>query len=331
MEIESYATLERQWTMLRLIPAAPQSISVAALVDGLRAEGQKPTRRTVARDLHAMSARFPLVVDDSGKTHRWSWEKQASVDFLPRLNASQCLALAVVRKHMATLLPKAVLDDLAPLFDAAERELASSGWKDWPARIAVAPPAFALLPPRIDAKVLADVQHAIARRVKLIAKYRSVGARTATRRSFDPLGLLLRGHLQYLIAQTAEHPEPRQYALQRLRETAPTNVRCHEPHGFSMRKYARDLAIAPRGWIRLRLHFHARTAEHVREMPMSKYQTWRPIEGTGKIEVCATVQDDVQLKRWLLSLGMEAEVREPVRLRREIAGEMREVLRAYDA
>jgi predicted DNA-binding transcriptional regulator YafY len=47
--------------------------------------------------------------------------------------------------------------------------------------------------------------------------------------------------------------------------------------------------------------------------------------------VCATVQDDLQLKRWLLSLGMEAEVREPVRLRREIAREMRKALRAYDA
>jgi len=331
MQLESYATLDRQWTMLRLIPAEPQSITVAALVDGLRDAGHKATRRTVARDLHELSPRFPIVVDDSGKTHRWSWKKKAGVDFLPRLNASQCLALAVVRKHMAMLLPKSVLDDLAPLFDAAERELASSGWKDWPSRIAVAPPAFALLPPRIDPKVLADVQHAIARRVKLIAKYRSVGARAATRRSFDPLGLLLRGHLVYLIALTAENPEPRQYALQRMRETAPGTERCHEPHGFSMRRYARDLAIAPRGWIRLRLHFHARTAEHVREMPMSKYQTWRPIEGTDKVEVCATVQDDLQLKRWLLSLGSEAEVREPVHLRKEMAEEMRKALRAYDA
>lgn len=64
---------------------------------------------------------------------------------------------------------------------------------------------------------------------------------------------------------------------------------------------------------------------------MSKDQTRRPIEGTDMVEVCATVQDDLQLKCWLLSRGMEAEVREPVRLRRETVGEMRRALRAYDA
>ena len=98
-----------------------------------------------------------------------------------------------------------------------------------------------------------------------------------------------------------------------------------------MRKYARDLALAPRGWIRARLHFVRKASEHIREMPMSKYQTWHPIEGTGTVEVCATVQDDLELKRWLLSFGAEVEVCEPARLRKEMAEEMRKALRAYDA
>jgi predicted DNA-binding transcriptional regulator YafY len=67
-------------------------------------------------------------------------------------------------------------------------------------------------------------------------------------------------------------------------------------------------------------------------LPPSPFSVpFSPLEGTDKIKVRATAQDDLQLKRWLLSLGMEAEVREPVRLRREIAEEMREALRAYDA
>ena len=327
MEIESYATLERQWKLLRLIPAAPQSITVTALAAALAREGPAVTRRTVARDLTELSRRFPLVVDDSGKTHRWSWEKP---EILPRLNPAQCVALSVLRKHSAMLLPATVLDDLAPLFDAAEGELAKTGWKHWPSRIAVAPSAFALLPPKIDARLLADVHHAIARRVKLVATYHTRGAKAATRRTFDPLGLLLRDRRQYLVALTPGRDEPRQYALQRMSETAPTTEPCRELHGFSMRKYARDsLAIGSRGRIRLCLHVHEDNADYVRETPLSKYQKMRPIAGTRQIEVRATVEDDVELKRWLRSLGPEVEIREPAHLRSEIADELRQALAFY--
>jgi hypothetical protein len=44
----------------------------------------------------------------------------------------------------------------------------------------------------------------------------------------------------------------------------------------------------------------------------------------------AIVLDDLQLKRWRLSFGTEVEVREPAHLRREMAEEMREALRAFD-
>jgi predicted DNA-binding transcriptional regulator YafY len=103
-----------------------------------------------------------------------------------------------------------------------------------------------------------------------------------------------------------------------------------ELHGFSMRRYvARDLGIAARGRIRLRARFNARTAVHLRETRLSKYQTWRPVEGTDSVEISATVDDDRQLWRWLLSFGSEVEIMEPEHLRREIADEMRKALGPY--
>ena len=62
-----------------------------------------------------------------------------------------------------------------PLFAAAARELATTGWKDWHQRTAYASPTLILKPPKIDAKVLTDVQHAIAHGVQLTARYRSKG------------------------------------------------------------------------------------------------------------------------------------------------------------
>ncbi|HEV2607262.1 MAG TPA: WYL domain-containing protein, partial [Xanthomonadaceae bacterium] len=109
-----------------------------------------------------------------------------------------------------------------------------------------------------------------------------------------------------------------------------TEEPCKERHSFSMRRYvARDLAIASKGKIRLRAIFNATAAEHLRDTPLSKYQTWRPIDGTDTVEISATVDDDVQLKRWLLSFGSEVEVREPGHLRREMAEELRKAVGAY--
>jgi predicted DNA-binding transcriptional regulator YafY len=332
MHDEANQALQRQWTMLRAIPRQPQRITVTGLMTVLRDNGFAPSRRTVERDLHEMSARFPLYVDDARRPNGWSWMKDATLEFMPRLSVSQCLALALAQQHVRTLLPKSLLDDLAPLFEAAERELAQTGWKDWHKRTAVAPSTLALLPPKIDANVLADVQHAIARRRILTASYRSIGSKAPKQRTIHPLGLLVRGSVQYLVCLLPEHPKPCQLALHRMSNTVIGNKPCKEPQGFSMTRYvARDLAIASRGKIRLRAVFDATAAEHLRETPLSKYQTWRPIAGTDKVEISATVDDDVQLKRWLLSFGSEVEVREPESLRKEMAEELRKTVGAYEA
>ena len=78
---------------------------------------------------------------------------------------------------------------LKPLFDAAARELATTGWKDLHQRTAYASPTLILRPPRIDAKVLTDVQHAIAHGVQFAARYRSKGKAPGTDVRAHPLGM----------------------------------------------------------------------------------------------------------------------------------------------
>jgi hypothetical protein len=73
------------------------------------------------------------------RLYRWSWIRNATLECLPGLTVSQCLALALAQAHIRHLLPKAILDDLAPLFEAADRELEKTGWKDWHKRTAASP------------------------------------------------------------------------------------------------------------------------------------------------------------------------------------------------
>ena len=330
MQNEVSQIQKRQWTMLRAIPRAPQKITVTELVAILLAAGIEPSRRTVERELHELSLRYPLTLDNSGRPHGWSWMKDAAVEFMPRLTVPQSLALSLVQEHIRDLLPQTMLKDLAPVFAAADRELESSGWKDWKKLIAVAPPAFALLPPKIDAKVLSDVQHAIVRRLRMTAKYRSKGTEIPRKRDIHPLGLLVRGTVQYLVCLLPEHDGPRQLCLHRMSDTVVGTEPRMELPGFRMSHYAaNDLAIDPRGKIRLRAIFLDTAAEHLQETPMSKDQAWHRIEGTNTVEICATVEDDLQFRRWLRSFGSELVVMEPAHLREEMMAELKGALGAY--
>ena len=58
-------TIARQWEMLKLIPRAPRKVSTRQLHEKLDALGFPTTTRTVERDLHTLSMRFPLEADNS--------------------------------------------------------------------------------------------------------------------------------------------------------------------------------------------------------------------------------------------------------------------------
>ena len=113
MHDEANQALQRQWAMLRAIPRQPQRITVTGLMTVLHNNGFEPSRRTVERDLHEMSARFPLYVDDARRPNGWSWMKDATLEFMPRLSVSQCLALTLAQQHDHTVaIVRAYLDDL---------------------------------------------------------------------------------------------------------------------------------------------------------------------------------------------------------------------------
>lgn len=330
MPTETSATLLRQWEILRLLPAWPQSITTAALKKALQRSDIDVTQRTIQRDLDDMSGRFPIACEKDGRTFRWSWKENAAIETLPRLSVSQCLALILARQHLGDLMPKFMLDELEPLIHAAERQLENTPWKRWARLTAVAPQGFQLCPPKIDPKVLGDVQHALAHRLRLTADYKSIGSEAAKTRTIHPLGLLTRGPVHYLISLLPEYADqPRQLALHRMQATTVGTEACRELYGFSMNHYRRHLAINPRGKIRVRLHFRGTSADHLLGTPISKYQTWRPIPGEKKVEVCGTVEDDREFWRWLLSFGSEVEVMEPEHLRAEMAEEVRKMAVAY--
>lgn len=330
MKEEASRTLARQWAMLRAIPRWPQKVTAAQLESALIDHGFKTSRRTIERDLQELSGRFPLVVDHGGKPYGWSWMKNANFEFMPRLTTSQSVALLLAKTHLQSLLPQAMLKDLGPVFDVADRELASSGWKDWHKRTAVVPSTLALLPPKVDPAVLADVQHALARKCCLLGQYRSKGSAESKEMKIHPLGLLVRGSIQYLICTVFDYEDVRQLAVHRLSGTSVTSDARREPIGFNFGTYIADASkFHPRGKIRLIAWFDEAAAEHLRETPLSSDQTWRLLNGSTRVEVVATVEYDEPLVWWLLAFGSLVEVREPAALRHAIKNDLRGAAKQY--
>lgn len=321
---EAGQTLTRQWAMLRGIPRSPLKVTTTELIAKLEDEGFSTSRRTIERDLHALSSHFPLALDDRSKPFGWSWAKDANFEFMPRLTPSQAVALLLARTHLRDLLPQAMHKDLAPIFDAATKSLAGSGWKDWHKRTAVVPMGIAHIPPKLSTDVLMVVQSALAHRRCLSAEYRAKGSKQTKLMVIHPLGLLSRGPVLYLICTLFDYGDVRQLALHRLSDPLETDMPAREPAEFDFQQYVRTSArlFESSGKIRLIAHFDAPAAEHLLEMPISEDQTWREQSDTGKVEITATVEDDQTLRWWLLGFGSSVKVIRPKRLLEELRQEL---------
>jgi predicted DNA-binding transcriptional regulator YafY len=323
MQDEAGQTLARQWAMLRALPRAPRKATAGNLMQALADEGFVVSRRTIERDLHALSVQFPLLLDDRAKPYGWSWARDANFEFMPGLTPPQAVALLLAKAHLRALLPQAMRNDLAPVFEAAEAALRTSGWKDWHRRTAVLPTTLALRPPKIERAVLADVHTAIARGCCLSGRYRAKGDVDQRRMTIHPLGLLIRGPVQYLVCTLYDYTDIRQLAVHRLAATRLLPEPRRQPDGFEFQRYATEASsFDANGTIRLVIRLEAPAAEHLRETPLSNDQTWA-LQSDDRVEITATVEDTAQLRWWLLAFGSQLEVMKPGGYRNQFANELR--------
>lgn len=331
MKQETPDTLARQWTMLRAIPRAPNRITTSELAERLSDEGHSVTRRTIERDLQALSARFPLVLDDRSKPFGWSWARDANFAFTPALAPAQAVALLLARSHLQGLLPASLNKELEPIFQAAQKSLGGSSWRDWHRRTAVIPSIFQPRPPRIAPAVLETVQRALARRRVLELRYRDKASGATHPRTAHPLAILVRGPVTYLVATLFDYQDVRHLAMHRISAAIESEMACREPPDFDLALHvAQEGALLhSRGSIHFEADFETAAALHLRETPLSVDQTWTSID-EDRVRVTATVVDDLQFRWWLLAFGSQLEVRAPAELRDAMAAETRSAAALYD-
>ncbi len=328
-------TLLRQWALLASIPRSPRKIDVSGIMAKLVAAGFATTKRSVQRDLNTLSAAFPIVSDTRTIPYGWSWATDAAAFDLPAMDAATALTLQLVEKFMPALLPPTVRDHLAPQFARAQQFLRTgqgSGARRWRDCIRVVPREMPLLPPKYDAAAVRVVYESLFEGNRFTCRYRARGASDESVKTMEvnPLGLVVRGNLTYLVCTLWQYEDIRQLVLHRISHATRLDRPAKRPRGFDLDEYIRSGEFQyPEGpMIRLEARFTKEAAAHLYETPLSTDQTLR-CAGPEHIEVNATVPHSAQLEWWLLGFGEAVVVLGPQSLRGRLEREVRQTAMQY--
>ncbi len=316
-------TLVRQWQMLLLIPRHPRKTTVREIRARLAADGFGTTSRTIQRDLLELSSsQFPLEYDDRSKPYGWSWARDSTPFHLPAISVGDAMVLQMIEEHLHGLLPKSSLDTLFPHFRAAEKQIeAALGRKrhQWLDLVRVAPPAQPLIPPEVSPAARTEIYEALLSGLQVIIKYQARGKASPTEFNANPLAIVQRGPITYLVATIFKYTDIRLLALHRIKSALRTDRELQRPPDFDLDSYLRDggLDFGNGEKIRLRLRFYEGTGDHLCESPLSTDQHIED-KGDGTLEVTATVPHTPQLEWWIQGFCNDLEVLQPIGLRSTI-------------
>jgi len=173
------------------------------------------------------------------------------------------------------------------------------------------------------------VSQAIMDQQTLEIQYQSVSREKVRTRKIDPYRLWYQEGRLYLIAYCHLRRKVLTFDLGRIRAVRPTSEIFLLPEGFRFEEYIRDNFGLLRGEpVRVKILFSAHQAPWIAE------RLWHPSQKMqyqldGSLLMNLEVADTLELKRWILGLGKEAEVVEPKELREAIRQEAEGLLERY--
>jgi predicted DNA-binding transcriptional regulator YafY len=172
------------------------------------------------------------------------------------------------------------------------------------------------------------IQRALAEGRALDLRYHSLSRDAETERRVDPYHLTYYGGGLYLVGHCHLRGDVRIFAVERIRAAAVLRQPFQRPAGFDPEAYLRGAWGIVRGdVVPVRAVFSRTAAPHVRDRLWHPSQRLRELPG-GRLEVRLEVADTVEVRRWLLGFGAEAEVLEPLALREALRAEAERLARA---
>ena len=326
------SVLLRQIELMRQLPTHGTGKNSAELTRALNDAGYDIGKRQVERDLNDLLETFALDRDDSTIPNVWKWVKDASFD-LPSMSVSEALSLSLIEDTLKSLLPVSMLAGLEPRFRQAEKQLKVFGKENRKAKLAnkvrTVSPTMPLIPPSIDATVLATVQDALLADQQVEVEYQALRDEEHKQMLLHPIAMVNRGAVTYLVATAFEYEDVRLYAMHRISSATRTVYAVKRPANFDLDEYiqAGGLHFGNGKTIRLSAWIAPGLAKILEETPLSVDQKLKMED--GQVKLSATVSDSWQLTWWLLSQGPGIEITGPATLRKKIGGLLADAAAKY--
>lgn len=310
----------RHFLMLQFVPRSPKRASTTEILHYLEKNDFSVTQRSIQRDLNCLSKWFPDLRTDGNKdVAGWYWEKESGIQTIPMMSSPMAISFKLMEQFLKELIPPSVLSELKPYFDSADNLLNGTGMTGWIDKVRICPRTQPLIPAKVNPEVVHNIYQALFEDQRIRVRYRNRNDDIAEY-ELNPVGLVFRNTVSYLIATAWNYQDPRQYALHRFLKCELLDKLTNALAGFSLDQYIADGAF---GYVetlgktlQLSAAFDPGAAFHLHETPLSNDQTITEMQD-GRLLIDATVVDSDQLRWWLRGFGEGVEILKPDDLRTE--------------
>ena len=327
-------TVLRHLAMLATIPVDPGRKSTRQIrADLLDQESDYDVSvRSIQRSLEMLSVRFPIASETRGRANYWYWIDRHALTQIPAMGQSTAFVLRLASEYLKPLMPPAALRRLEPYFRHADEVIADTALGKWVERARIVGRGPILKPPDIRDEVQQTVYAALMNNRQVEVAYRSKAGTRSERMVLNPLGIVLRDGIVYLVATSWDYQDVRHYVLHRMAKPVLLDTPAKRPAGFRLSSHIREelrFSYPVRaGKIRLCALFARDAALHLTESRLAAdHRTTE--QADGRVLVEATVADTADLRWWLLGFGGAVEVLAPDVLRDEFREHARAMSEVY--
>ena len=146
-------------------------------------------------------------------------------------------------------------------------------------------------------------------------RYHSLNSGEEGQRDVDPYHLTYFNGALYLVAYCHTRRDVRLFAAERIRSAEVLRQRFDVKKGFDLKAFLdRAWGIIQGDLVTVRVVFSPKVARYIRERLWHPSQRFRSLPD-GRLEMALQVADTVEVRRWILGYGTDAEVMEPASLR----------------
>ena len=203
-------TILRHLALLQEIPVYPRMSSATEIRENLRDinKDYDVNIRSIQRDLEKLSMLFPITCELRGRTNHWFWLNEHAITQIPAMNEYTALAFKLAGEYLRPIMPPSVLRLLNPYLNHATNILQQTKHGKWTEKTRIIGYAPELIAPTVNPKVQDIVYESLLEDRQFEVDYKARGQAEEKRRVLNPLGIVLKNGIIYLVATSWDYKDP---------------------------------------------------------------------------------------------------------------------------